>query len=571
MQRIASRVVALAIALAIVVPHLVGEPAAANPRINVQLFRPSPHPGDLFTVSTSDLEGNAYWTAGAMLHFGKNPLVFIENQNNRRHELIQDQLTFDLMGSYSLYQWVDVGIALPIFLVNSGQSAGFVIHDSIASPALGDLRFTSKVRILHRGEEEDGIGLAGDVLLVLPTGEPDSFVSDGFAFQPALIFDVLFSGFRAAINAGARFRSEEKVVVNNTVFLTVGHEFFWRLGASYPILGERDAAVYTKGIEVSAIGELYGSTSGDIDNTSVEGVIGGRLRLPDYGVRLELGGGSGMVKGYGNTKFRLFLGGGYFPPIERDTDEDGFLDEQDKCPLEAEDVDQFEDDDGCPEADNDSDQVLDAVDRCPNDPEDADGFEDADGCPDPDNDGDGIVDADDNCPLEAEDKDGYEDEDGCPELDNDGDGIADAADQCPNDAETANGWQDDDGCPDQSLARVEKDQIVIMDKVYFEYKSADIKPQSFPVLQAVAGVLKTNPHLARVSIEGHTDDQGRNKDNLALSQARAESVLNFLVREGVASSRVSAVGYGEEQPLVEGKDDEARAANRRVEFRILEQ
>ena len=536
MQRIGSQLVGLATALTTVL--VLASVAQANPRINVQLFRPSPHPSDMFTVVTSDVHPNAYWTASAMLHFGKNPLVFIESQNNRRHELIQDQLTLDLMGSYSLYQWVDVGIALPVHFINSGQDAGFVTHDEISEPALGDLRFTAKVRIINRGEEEDGIGLAGDVLLVLPTGEPDSFVSDGFSFQPALIFDVLFSGFRAAVNVGGRFRSEEKVVVSNTTFLTVHHEFFWRLGASYPILGERDSAVYTKGIEVSAIGELYGSTSGDINNTSVEGVIGGRLRLPDYGVRIDLGGGSGMVKGYGNTKFRLFIGGGYFPPIERDTDEDGFLDEADKCPTEAEDVDEFEDDDGCPE---------------------------------PDNDGDGIVDASDKCPNEAEDKDGFEDEDGCEEADNDNDGIKDAADQCPNDPETINGWQDDDGCPDQSLARVDKDQIVIMDKVYFDTGMATIKAQSFPVLQAVAGVLKTMPQIGKLSVEGHTDDQGKNKDNLQLSQDRAQAVVEFLVREGIDRTRLTAVGHGEDMPVVEGKDDAARAANRRVEFLIIEQ
>ncbi len=569
MQRIGSQLVGLATALTTVL--VLASVAQANPRINVQLFRPSPHPSDMFTVVTSDVHPNAYWTASAMLHFGKNPLVFIESQNNRRHELIQDQLTLDLMGSYSLYQWVDVGIALPVHFINSGQDAGFVTHDEISEPALGDLRFTAKVRIINRGEEEDGIGLAGDVLLVLPTGEPDSFVSDGFSFQPALIFDVLFSGFRAAVNVGGRFRSEEKVVVSNTTFLTVHHEFFWRLGASYPILGERDSAVYTKGIEVSAIGELYGSTSGDINNTSVEGVIGGRLRLPDYGVRIDLGGGSGMVKGYGNTKFRLFIGGGYFPPIERDTDEDGFLDEADKCPTEAEDVDEFEDDDGCPEPDNDEDFVLDGIDRCPNDAEDKDGFEDADGCPDPDNDGDGIVDASDKCPNEAEDKDGFEDEDGCEEADNDNDGIKDAADQCPNDPETINGWQDDDGCPDQSLARVDKDQIVIMDKVYFDTGMATIKAQSFPVLQAVAGVLKTMPQIGKLSVEGHTDDQGKNKDNLQLSQDRAQAVVEFLVREGIDRTRLTAVGHGEDMPVVEGKDDAARAANRRVEFLIIEQ
>ena len=98
--------------------------------------------------------------------------------------------------------------------------------------------------------------------------------------------------------------------------------------------------------------------------------------------------------------------------------------------------------------DTDRDGSNDDVDRCPNEPEDVDGYEDEDGCPDTDDDADGVPDADDSCPREAEDRDGFQDEDGCPDPDNDGDGIADGDDQCPNEAEDMNGQADEDGCPD---------------------------------------------------------------------------------------------------------------------------
>jgi parallel beta-helix repeat protein len=102
--------------------------------------------------------------------------------------------------------------------------------------------------------------------------------------------------------------------------------------------------------------------------------------------------------------------------------------------------------------DADNDGISDNLDKCASIAEDIDGFQDDDGCPDFDNDNDGIYDAQDKCPNEAEDLDAFEDKDGCPDLDNDKDGILDAADVCPNSQETVNGYKDQDGCPDEAPA-----------------------------------------------------------------------------------------------------------------------
>ncbi len=133
-----------------------------------------------------------------------------------------------------------------------------------------------------------------------------------------------------------------------------------------------------------------------------------------------------------------------------DRDSDGVRDRDDFCPDLAEDLDGFQDGDGCPDFDNDMDGVPDAVDTAPDDPEDYDGFEDEDGAPDRDNDQDGIADKDDLCPDEAEDMDGHNDEDGCPDdfNDRDGDGVEDTQDGCPDEPEDLDGFEDDDGCPE---------------------------------------------------------------------------------------------------------------------------
>ena len=141
-----------------------------------------------------------------------------------------------------------------------------------------------------------------------------------------------------------------------------------------------------------------------------------------------------------------------------DMDRDGVKDDNDLCPTEPEDIDGFEDADGCPDPDNDQDGILDLVDKCPNQAENVNGYMDTDGCPEPDADKDGVIDSADKCPGEREDLDGYEDADGCPDLDNDGDAVPDVSDKCPNEPETINGYMDEDGCPDQT-PRIEELQV----------------------------------------------------------------------------------------------------------------
>ena len=413
---------------------------AENPRVNVQVFRPSPHYGDLFTVMSTDIGDHLRWSAALMLDFAKNPLVFVDTSGatDVRQEVVQSQLTADLMGSIALFDRLSVGLAVPLFLLNDGETDGFVTVDPKPSSfALGDIRISPKVAILGRAEDENGFRVGAELGINLPTGDADSFVSDGFLLQPTILADFRSGPVLIALNLGYRVRLDDQEFAFD---VKVGNEFIWRVGASYDVLPE----------QLQVIGEVYGASSdySTANNTHVEGVIGGRYFLEDTGLAFTLGGGSGFTKGYGNTKFRIFAGVTFSPEVNKDQDLDGILDEFDQCPVEPEDMDKFQDEDGCPEDDNDADGIKDNADRCPNDPEDKDGFQDEDGCPDPDNDGDGIPDAVDQCPDEAEALDGLLDDDGCVDVDADGDGFYDSEDACPEEPENYDGKDDDDGCPD---------------------------------------------------------------------------------------------------------------------------
>lgn len=125
--------------------------------------------------------------------------------------------------------------------------------------------------------------------------------------------------------------------------------------------------------------------------------------------------------------------------------------------------------------------------------------------------------------------------------------------------------------PKEELVEVEGDQIRIKQKVFFETGKATILERSFDVLNQVGSVMLTNPTIENVAIEGHTDDVGNDDSNLKLSKDRANSVLKYLVEQGVSKDRLSAEGFGETQPLVPNSNDRTRSLNRRVEFKIVSQ
>jgi outer membrane protein OmpA-like peptidoglycan-associated protein len=277
---------------------------------------------------------------------------------------------------------------------------------------------------------------------------------------------------------------------------------------------------------------------------------------------LDMAGPGDVQTGLADVRLGLnfFFGG------NRDTDGDGILNKKDKCPKVAEDLDGFEDADGCPDPDNDGDGILDGQDGAVNQAEDMDGFQDADGIPDPDNDGDGILDAKDKCPKVAEDIDGFEDADGCPDLDNDGDGIADAKDKCPGQAETVNGFEDNDGCPDKKPEVViERAAPIVLEGVNFKTGSAVLTAGAKEVLDKVVRTLNEYP-VMKLQVSGYTDNVGSKTANTRLSLRRAESVKTYLASKGVAKDRIETKGLGPDNPVVSNDTKEGRAQNRRIEF-----
>jgi len=165
-----------------------------------------------------------------------------------------------------------------------------------------------------------------------------------------------------------------------------------------------------------------------------------------------------------------------------------------------------------------------------------------------DSDGDGVTDDLDRCPDTP--KGVTVDAKGCP-LDSDGDGVADYLDKCPNTPKGAT--VDARGC--WTYAAV----------VMYDFDSAEIKSEAYPMLDEAVLILKKNPEI-KVEIDGHTDNRGSAAYNMNLSERRAKAVMKYFVDHGVEAQRLTTKGFGFTQPAASNDTEQGRAKNRRVEL-----
>lgn len=120
-------------------------------------------------------------------------------------------------------------------------------------------------------------------------------------------------------------------------------------------------------------------------------------------------------------------------------------------------------------------------------------------------------------------------------------------------------------------AALRNKKIEIDEKVQFEVNQAIIKPESDELLEDVAQVMRDNPHVKKIAIEGHASADGDDGQNLKLSDARAKAVMAHLVAKGkIDPSRLTAEGFGEKRPIADNNTEEGREKNRRVEFNVVD-
>jgi outer membrane protein OmpA-like peptidoglycan-associated protein len=271
----------------------------------------------------------------------------------------------------------------------------------------------------------------------------------------------------------------------------------------------------------------------------------------------------GLVYEWGNKPKPVPAPAKVAEPVSIDTDGDGIVDKEDKCPT----VKGVRANNGCP-LDSDHDGIIDAEDKCPT----VAGVKENQGCP-ADTDGDGIIDTEDRCPTVA----GVKANQGCP-ADADGDGVIDSEDACP----TVPGVRANKGCP----ADVDGDGVIDTEDlmpnvaglvalqgvpenviIYFDTDKFDLTAESTSIVDVMVKLLTAQPSL-KLKLTGHTDSRQTVQYNVELSKNRVFETRKYLIKNGVKAKRMKLAWFSELVPAAPNKTVDGMKLNRRVELQV---
>ena len=446
-------------------------------------------------------------------------------------DIISGRLNLHVVAALGLGSRAQVSVHAPITVYQAGEDpmAGGRQFEAVKSAGMSDMGLGGSLRLW--GQPDRGPQLGLNAALSLPTGSEGSLGTDrGVGARGTLSFAQAWSGATIALESGVAYRPERQYG-----FSEIGSEFLYRAGLYVPA-----------GLRCKFMFELNGATNivhgqfFEKNARPLEGLGGLRIRMAKgfYG---NLGGGVGLLGGPGLPTARGLLGVGYMPSLEAKRESSASAAPQ---PVEE-----------ATALDTDGDGVRDDQDKCVNEAEDLDGFQDHDGCPDPDNDLDGIPDAQDICPKAAEDLDGVDDEDGCPES---GGERAEPSVAGPEPEDTTS-TEHDGPAPEH---------------VHFEQNAAEVRGATRRDLRAALNWFVRHPGTYALHVEGHASAEGSSEYNDQLSLERARAAARYLQKHDVwlrqhdVKLTILTEGKGARQPVADNNTPEGRAKNRRVEFRL---
>lgn len=493
----------------------------------LQRFRPATGPADYLTVWGTSVAPHLEWHVGAFFNYADDPLQLgAMGRPGQRTVAYQTQL--DFVGSVGLLDVFEVGLVLPWTVLQRGEELAPVLDGNgdfagMRQSAINDWRLTAKFQLFNL--QDSPVGLALVTGLSLPFAMSQALASDGGVGAEIGVAGeyIVLETIRVAANVGFRYRPGQRIIRRNVM----GNEITWGVAAHSPFLTER----------LDLLGEIAGAVSVEPGPAHLKGLSSGEVPLEVMGgIRYRLfdrwaftaGGGTGLSKGLGSPDWRVVLGvtgqwvtGGWWNVDYR---QPRFRAEIDPCD------DRYRDNTGrrlrfgtieCPEIEEEISEE------------------------------------------EIAQRQAILDEPPAPPMVRPRSPEPVAVEPVPEPVVMVPE-------PEPERAVLRQGAIVILESVNFATASADIEEDSFDLLSDVAQILLEHQDIRLVRVEGHTDSVGRAQNNLRLSQARAESVRDYLISLGVEPERIEAIGYGQSQPIADNSTAEGRAENRRVVFNILE-
>ena len=509
--------------------------------VNANNLDPAPAGDSAFGVQSPDARGEALFRAMVLFDYVNDPVVLYNSETDEQiGAVVSDQFWLHLSPSFALADRVLFSLDLPIALIQSGDDACQLPGEENCLPPiggrqvvaadgtdLGDLRLGARVRLF--GEPDRGFQLGAGLHFWLPTAPDNTYAGDeGVRGKPFFVLGGREDALAWSVELGALFRPGKRMLGD----APVGTAITFGAGVFFLVDEARTVQIGPELYGLTTVSD--GGSAFAADSTSVEALFSVRWRINGGDFVIGAGAGPGFGRAIGAPDFRVVGMVGYLPETDssrKDRDGDDVPDDKDACP----------DDAGVKTPDP-------ATNGCP--------------APPGDQDADGVKDEVDKCPTQWGEKDNQ----GCPK-DRDKDGIGDYEDACPDEPGQHYDDPKNNGCPRARVVE-EENAIIISERIEFDHGKATIKPESDDLLDDVAKVLKENPEIEEVEIQGHTDNTGSADVNRRLSNERANSVRKALIDRGIEKKRLRAKGYGPDKPIADNDSDSGRTKNRRVEFKI---
>jgi hypothetical protein len=299
-------------------------------------------------------------------------LASVEDASGAESELVQSRVGSSVSAELGLSRSLSTSFALPMVLYQEGELP-LGMAGELPKTALADPWISARLRVYgETGDDpmlpKDGPGLAIESRLFLPLGQEDAFAGEPVPrvdINALFDFQLLGAGFGATVGYRERFESQTFYDVKLDRELTFGAALKLPLPSLHPL---------------SALLEVRGATDFRSEaSTAIEGDLGLRASFGELVITAAAGAGFNGALGEPGVRGVLGL---HYAPHHADTDRDGIADDDDQCPPLPEDLDGFEDDDGCPDPDNDNDLIPDVDDLCPLDEALEGQDDDEDGCTD---------------------------------------------------------------------------------------------------------------------------------------------------------------------------------------------
>jgi outer membrane protein OmpA-like peptidoglycan-associated protein len=340
-----------------------------------QRFVPAAGAAGGFMVERPVVPLHLGWGAGLFLNYSLNPVVVRDRATDEivAHPL-NHAMTFDLLGSIGLFDFMEVALHVPIHALYVGDDTIVDGQSLEAVGGIGDLRLDHKFAWWLGGSPALNFYLGFDLPITFPTGNEAAMRgAGGVTLEPRALFAMGAARWMAVANLGFRSR-----LSSMDVDFTGAYELTWGLAGTYGLLTGR--------VPLDLQLELQGGYQPSAPGAAAPlEILGGVIVWPHPEISVYAGMGPGLTNGLGTPDLRVVAGVRYshrVPGRDRYSDRDGdrVPDYRDDCKDIPEDYDGFEDEDGCPEIDNDEDGIVDNLDECPTQAEEPGG--DGDGCPD---------------------------------------------------------------------------------------------------------------------------------------------------------------------------------------------